>query len=55
MKWNSADEVSKWTNMADECIKMKDLITVFQLDTPDTVQELDIAILQSLLQGETSQ
>nr|CAB3267284.1 transient receptor potential cation channel subfamily M member 2-like [Phallusia mammillata] len=54
MEWKD-EELSEWTNIVSECLRLKNLITIFQLDTPDSVQELDIAILESLLQADSLQ
>ena len=38
--------------MARECVKMKQLITVFSLNEAEDNRDLDHAILQAILNGE---
>jgi len=47
------ENLMKWKEQVHSCMEKKDLLTVFQLDANDKVNQLDVAILQSLLQGNS--
>lgn len=38
-----------------ECLEHRDHVTVFRLDSGDTVRDIDVAILQALLKGRLLQ
>uniref|UniRef100_H2ZBY8 TRPM SLOG domain-containing protein n=1 Tax=Ciona savignyi TaxID=51511 RepID=H2ZBY8_CIOSA len=42
---------SQWTQTANECIAMKDMLNIYRLDSSVDAQNLDVAILQALLSG----
>ena len=46
-------QLTKWTNWARECLMQKRLITIFASDDKNSVADLDIAILQAILKGES--
>jgi len=50
MECESAEDLRTWTTYVIACMENRHLVTVFQLDTSGAANELDVAILQSLLQ-----
>uniref|UniRef100_H2ZBY9 TRPM SLOG domain-containing protein n=1 Tax=Ciona savignyi TaxID=51511 RepID=H2ZBY9_CIOSA len=45
------EKLAQWTQTANECIAMKDMLNIYRLDSSVDAQNLDVAILQALLSG----
>uniref|UniRef100_H2ZBZ0 TRPM SLOG domain-containing protein n=1 Tax=Ciona savignyi TaxID=51511 RepID=H2ZBZ0_CIOSA len=48
------EKLAQWTQTANECIAMKDMLNIYRLDSSVDAQNLDVAILQALLSASSS-